>query len=98
MQFAVACPPEFALVNKRLYWKVCGKMTDGSEAVLAEGKFGAWILGKETIDVSLDGVEKLFLKVFTEDGRQGDLYEYESLKTIFWGDPVIETVIREKLM
>lgn len=97
MQFAVACPPEFALVNKRLYWKVCGKMTDGSEAVLAEGKFGAWILGKETIDVSLDGVEKLFLKVFTEDGRQGDLYEYESLKTIFWGDPVIETDDQRKI-
>lgn len=97
MKFAIACPPEFALVNKRLYWKVCGQLTDGSEAVLAEGKFGAWILGKETIDVSLDGVEKLFLKVFTEDGRQGDLYEYESLKTIFWGDPVIETADQRQL-
>lgn len=26
MQFAIACPPEFALVNKRLYWKVCAVM------------------------------------------------------------------------
>ena len=99
MQFAVACPPEFALVNKRLYWKVCARMTKDElqeesgeqEVVLAEGKFGAWILGKEIVDVALDGVKKLYLKVFTEDGRQGDLYEYESLKTIFWGDPVIET-------
>ncbi len=95
MQFAVACPPEFALVNKRLYWKVCALMENGEDQVqevtLAEGKFGAWILGKETVDVALDGVKKLYLKVFTEDGLQGDLYEYESLKTIFWGDPVIET-------
>lgn len=102
MQFAVACPPEFALVNKRLYWKVCAlmekdKASGEQEVVLAEGKFGAWILGKETVDVALDGVKKLYLKVFTEDGRQGDLYEYESLKTIFWGDPVIETADHQKL-
>lgn len=102
MQFAVACPPEFALVNKRLYWKVCAAMEEGKasgeqEVVLAEGKFGAWILGKETVDVALDGVKKLYLKVFTEDGRQGDLYEYESLKTIFWGNPVIETTDHQKL-
>lgn len=102
MQFVVACPPEFALVNKRLYWKVCAvmekdKASGEQEVVLAEGKFGAWILGKETVDVELDGVKKLYLKVFTEDGRQGDLYEYESLKTIFWGDPVIETADHQKL-
>lgn len=102
MQFAVACPPEFALVNKRLYWKVCAvmekdKASGEQEVVLAEGKFGAWILGKETVDVALDGVKKLYLKVFTEDGRQGDLYEYESLKTIFWGNPVIETKNKKKL-
>lgn len=102
MQFAVACPPEFALVNKRLYWKVCAvmkkdKASGEPEVVLAEGKFGAWILGKETVDVALDGVKKLYLKVFTEDGCQGDLYEYESLKTIFWGDPVIETADHQKL-
>ena len=101
MQFAVACPPEFALVNKRLYWKVCALMENGEDQVqevtLAEGKFGAWILGKETVDVALDGVKKLYLKVFTEDGLQGDLYEYESLKTIFWGDPVIETTDHQKL-
>ena len=122
MQFAVACPPEFALVNKRLYWKVCALMETSEdkvqenvceneneasasakqlageqEIILAEGKFGAWILGKETVDVDLDGVKKLYLKVFTEDGRQGDLYEYESLKTIFWGDPVIETTDHQKL-
>lgn len=42
-------------------------------------------------------MKKLYLKVFTEDGRQGDLYEYESLKTIFWGDPVIETADHQKL-
>lgn len=122
MQFAIACPPEFALVNKRLYWKVCALMEKDTdkiqetvceneneatasaeqcaseqEIVLAEGKFGTWILGKETVDVALDGVKKLYLKVFTEDGRQGDLYEYESLKTIFWGDPVIETTDHQKL-
>ncbi len=124
MRFAVACPPEFALVNKRLYWKVCALMDTDTiqetvceneneasasastsaeqcageqEVVLAEGKFGAWILGKETINVALDGVKKLYLKVFTEDGLQGDLYEYESLKTIFWGDPVIETADHQAL-
>ena len=102
MQFAIACPPEFALVNKRLYWKVCAvmekdKASGEQEVVLAEGKFGAWILGKEIVDVALDGVKKLYLKVFTEDGRQGDLYEYKSLKTIFWGNPVIETKNKKKL-
>lgn len=97
VQYAVACPPEFSLVNKRLYWKVCGLVADGQERTLAEGKLGAWVLGKEEVDVSLDNAEKLYLKVFTEDGQQGDFYEYESLKTIFWGNPVIETSDRKSL-
>ena len=84
---AVASPPEFALVNKRLQWNVTGDQ----KHVLAQGAFGAWILGKERINVDISGITSLELRVSVESGTQGDLYEYESLNTIFWGDPVITT-------
>ena len=85
----IICKDSYSSCNNKMC--IRDRASGEQEVVLAEGKFGAWILGKETVDVALDGVKKLYLKVFTEDGRQGDLYEYESLKTIFWGNPVIET-------
>lgn len=90
-ELAVASPPEFSLVNKRLKWKVIGETEDSQEKLLAGGAFGAWILGKEKIDVNVSGIKRLKLQVTVENGRQGDLNCYESLDTIFWGNPMLIT-------
>jgi len=58
-----------------LYYTVRG---DGK--VLADGKFGAWILGKGNIDVPLDGVKSLQLETRTELAK---------LATLFWAGGVI---------
>ena len=71
--------PEAHGVNRKFWYTV-----KGDDQILTEGKFGAWVLGREEIDVSLDGVEKLTLVTKAEFGRNAK-------KTLFWGDPVIIT-------
>lgn len=55
----------------------------GDDKVLAEGKFGAWILGEGKVDVDVTGIKKLTLSSATQ-GRSRD-------KTLFWGEAVLET-------
>lgn len=88
----IACAPENNNLQKQLYYEVIG---DGK--VLSEGKFGAWILGKGEINVSVENIEKLVLKtkvkrVYDEDGRI-----METNKSVFWGDPYIITSRGEKI-
>jgi hypothetical protein len=68
---------EASQVNKTAAYKVLG---DG--AVLAEGTFGAWILGKRAVRVPLAGVKELKLQVSVDRAAK---------KTIFWGDPYVRT-------
>ncbi|MDF7823613.1 hypothetical protein P4B35_06270 [Pontiellaceae bacterium B12227] len=69
--------PEAHGVNRKFWYTV-----KGDDQVLAEGKFGAWILGRDEIDVSLDGLKTLTLVTKT-DARS------KNKKTLFWGNPVI---------
>lgn len=78
--------PEFFLVDKRLEYEVRG---DGK--VLAEGKFGAWILGRDDLELPLEGVAVLELRVSTEEGTGEHGVRKSSEKTVFWGDPYVET-------
>ncbi|MDF7807750.1 heparinase II/III family protein [Pontiellaceae bacterium B12219] len=71
--------PEAHGVNRKFWYSV-----SGDDQVLAEGKFGAWILGRDEIDVSLEGLKTLTLNTRT-DARSN------SKKTLFWGNPVIVT-------
>jgi len=68
-EIMVGTAPEPHDVNKRLFYTVRG---DGK--VLAEGKFGAWILGKADIDVSLVGVKQLELETRTEISKKPTLF------------------------
>ncbi len=71
--------PESHGVNRKLWYTV-----KGDDQTLAEGKFGAWVLGRDEIDVSVEGVKTLTLTTKTSaDAR--------SKKTLFWGNPVIIT-------
>ncbi|VGO16545.1 hypothetical protein PDESU_05136 [Pontiella desulfatans] len=70
--------PEAHGVNRKFWYTVQG---DGQ--VLAEGKFGAWILGRDAIDVSLEGLKTLKLVTKTDASAKK--------KTLFWGNPVIVT-------
>ena len=76
-QIMVATAPEDHGIEKRLYYTVRG---DGK--VLAEGKFGAWILGQGNVDVSLEGVKQLELETRTELSHRPSL---------FWGGAVVLT-------
>lgn len=86
VEMIVGADPEYFQVQKQLHYAVVG---DGQ--MIAQGKFGAWILGRDDLDVSLKGIERLELRVRTDEGygEHGSLNKSE--KTIFWGDPYIVT-------
>lgn len=71
--------PEPDDINKRLTYEVAG---DGK--VLASGKFGAWILGKDTIHINVQGISRLEIKTWVERSSQ-------TRKTLFLGNPFILT-------
>jgi hypothetical protein len=68
-QMMVGTAPEPHDVEKRLYYTVRG---DGK--TLAEGKFGAWILGQGNVDVPLEGVKRLELETKTELSKKPTLF------------------------
>jgi hypothetical protein len=76
-EIMVATAPEPHDTEKRLFYAVRG---DGK--TLAEGKFGAWILGTGDIDVPLDGVKQLELETRVEISRK---------PTVFWAGARIVT-------
>lgn len=76
-ELMVGTAPEMHPVEKRLFWTVRG---DG--ATLAEGKLGAWILGKSEIDVPLEGVKQLELETRVELSKR---------PTIFWANARVVT-------
>lgn len=83
--------PEYYKVEKKLWYTVSGDDTE-----LAAGQFGAWVLGKDTIDVSVAGVDALQLKV-SIDGVYEEHFRFKKKteKTVFWGDPHIVTASGE---
>jgi hypothetical protein len=76
-QIMVAAAPEQLDVEKRLFYAVRG---DGK--TLAEGKFGAWILGQADIDVPVEGVQTLELETRTELSKK---------PTLFWAEARVVT-------
>ncbi len=71
-EIMIGTAPEMFDVQKRLHYSIRG---DGQ--TLAEGKFGAWILGKADIDIPVEGVKQLELETKTELAK---------LPTLFWGN------------
>ena len=78
-EIMLATAPEQHDVDKRLFYTVRG---DGK--TLAEGKFGAWILGQGDVDVSVEGVKQLELETKIENAKK---------PTLFWANARI--VIRD---
>ncbi|HTL72965.1 MAG TPA: hypothetical protein VL863_06640 [bacterium] len=68
-EIMVATDPEYHAVAKRLFYTVRG---DGK--TLADGKFGAWILGAADIDVPLAGAKQLELQTRTELSKKPTLF------------------------
>lgn len=92
VEMIVGNDPEYYHVEKRLYYEVRG---DGK--VLADGQFGAWILGRDDLDLPVEGVRTLELRVKTEEGYGEHGVRKTSEKTIFWGDPYLETADGSKV-
>lgn len=88
----VGCDPEYYPVSKRLFYSV-----EGDGEVLADGKFGAWILGRDHIDVEVAGKKELKLHTRTEDGKVDHHLVKETVRTIFWGDPYFEKADGSKI-
>lgn len=78
--------PEYVPVNKRLTYRV---EADGE--TVADGKFGAWILGRDEINADISGKKELKLYVKCEKAFVEVDWERDFEKTIFWGDPCIVT-------
>ncbi len=76
-EIMIATAPEQHDVEKRLFYTVSG---DGK--VLAQGKFGAWILGEGDVDVPVEGVKELRLETRTELSKR---------PTLFWAGARITT-------
>lgn len=91
-EIIVGGDPEYSPVNKRLTYRV---EADG-EAV-ADGKFGAWILGRDDLSIDVSGRKelKLFVKAERSFREVDTLVDFE--KTIFWGDPRVITKSGEKI-
>ncbi len=85
-ELIVGCDPEYYPVSKRLFYSVTA---DGE--TVADGKFGAWILGRDHIEADVSGKKTVQLHVRTEDGTIDHNLIKETVKTIFWGDPYFET-------
>jgi hypothetical protein len=62
---------------------------EGDGACLAKGRFGAWVLGRDDISVSVKGVQELILRVHVHKVIWENQFITECLKTVFWGDPRI---------
>jgi hypothetical protein len=77
--------PEPDNINKKLVYEIIG---DGK--VLASGKFGAWILGNDHINLDIKGIKQLEIKISCKDSSK-------TKKTLFLGDPFILTADGEKL-
>jgi hypothetical protein len=69
--------PEVHGESRRFWYSV-----KGDDQTLAEGKFGAWVLGRDEIDVNIQGLENLTLTTKAE-------FKSNAPKTLFWGNPVI---------
>ncbi len=76
----------FNNVSKRLHYSV---YVDGEN--VAEGKFGAWILGRETIDAKLTGKNELVIEILTETACVEADNELVAEKTIFLADAWVMT-------
>ncbi len=93
LELIVGMEPEFFRVEKQLWYEVNG---DGK--ILAEGQFGAWILGRDDIGVSVAGIETLQLRVRIAEVWDENNFITKSEKTVFWGDPYLITDVGEKIM
>lgn len=91
-EMIVGNDPEVHKVDKQLFYEVRG---DGR--ILQKGQFGAWILGRDDLDLSLQGVEVLELRVRTKEGVGDNGFLKTSEKTIFWGDPYLETAAGQRI-
>jgi hypothetical protein len=68
-EIMIATAPEQHDTEKRLFYAVRG---DGK--TLADGKFGAWILGSAAVDVPLENVKQLELETRTELSKKPTLF------------------------
>ncbi|QUL53413.1 hypothetical protein KDC22_23900 [Paenibacillus tritici] len=86
VKLIVGNAPEMQPVDKRLFYEVKG---DGN--TLANGQFGAWIFGREDLELAIEGMQCLELRVRTEAGIGDNGIPKAAAKTVFWGDPYLET-------
>lgn len=77
-EIMVGQAPQVEGNEKKLWYTIKG----GDGKVLADGKFGSWILGQADIDVPVEGLKKLLLETKVEGAKKN---------TLFWGNARVVT-------
>ena len=98
-EVVIGCDPEYDawggdsnyVVEKQLWYEVIG-----DSKILTQNKFGAWILGRDDLDIEVSGIKELKLKVKIKNVLDDNGFEKVSKKTIFFGDPYLVTSTGEK--
>ncbi|HMR50037.1 MAG TPA: hypothetical protein PKE40_12215 [Arachnia sp.] len=84
----VGCEPEYFQTQQTLAYAVCA---GGESTPLAEGGFGAWIFGRDDLDIALpEGAEELTLQTrSTATSIKTENEAFPPVPALFWGDGVI---------
>lgn len=92
IKLVTGADPEYADVNKQLFYQVCG-----DDKTLASGQFGSWILGRHEIRTDIRAVRQLTLITRVNPVEFEESHFRPVEKSIFWGDPLIVTRSGKKL-
>lgn len=79
----IGTAPEAQNVQKRIWYKIIG-----DEKLLKEVKLRTWGLGRDDIELNIEGIKTLEMRIEAEPTFL-ILKSKGILKTIFWTDPVI---------
>lgn len=84
-ELIVGCDPEYQGVNKQLFYEV-----KADDDTVAEGSFGAWIFGRDRIDVDISGKHTLELRTKVSQVLFEEAQYLPMEKSIFWGNPKVQ--------
>ncbi|MEF8787969.1 MAG: hypothetical protein V5A84_02755, partial [Planctomycetota bacterium] len=77
--------PDNDNASKKLWYEVRSR-----DEKLASGKFGAWILGRDDLDINVEDMDQVTLQTRSDPGRWAQ-------RSLFWGNPRIETADGETI-
>lgn len=78
--------PQYQQIQKKMWYEIKG---DGKK--IKDGSFGAWILGRDDIELDISGMKEITLKTKVENPELDLSGIAIHEKSLYWGDPYILT-------